>query len=69
MYHLGSRESSHSVLVLYSHCRITAARYTDQRMRIITDFISGIKVVKMFTWESAFKKSISSVRRSVVNLF
>ena len=52
--------------ILNSCCRIIAASYTDQRMRIINDFISGIKVIKMFTWESAFKKRISSVRRSVV---
>ena len=37
-------------------------------MRVINDFISGIKVIKMFAWESAFRKRISNVRRSVVDL-
>ncbi|KAJ2802388.1 hypothetical protein H4R20_003297, partial [Coemansia guatemalensis] len=36
--------------------------YRDQRMKIMNEVLTGIKVVKLYAWESSFIKSINKVR-------
>ena len=45
------------VLVSYVH-RLKSAKVTDKRVRIMNEVISGIRVVKMYAWDYAFKKLI-----------
>ena len=40
-----------------------AARLTDRRVKIMNEVISGIRVIKMYTWEYAFTHVISNIRR------
>ena len=43
--------------------RFKSALVTDQRVRIMNEVISGIRVIKMYAWENAFNKLISKLRR------
>lgn len=43
--------------------RQRSAVRTDKRIRLMNEIISGIQVIKMFTWEKAFNKLISLARR------
>ena len=43
--------------------RFKSARLTDKRVRIMNEIISGIRVIKMYAWENAFKKIISQLRK------
>jgi len=36
---------------------------TDQRVRIMNEVISGIRVIKMYAWEYAFKKVVTKLRK------
>lgn len=44
--------------------RQRSAVRTDKRIRLMNEIISGIQVIKMFTWEKAFNKLISLARRN-----
>ncbi|KAF9967324.1 hypothetical protein BGZ70_009949 [Mortierella alpina] len=37
---------------------------TDERVRLVSEVLSNIKIVKLYGWESAFKKSILAVRNA-----
>ncbi len=43
--------------------RKKTATITDKRIRLINEIISGIKVIKMYTWEIPFGKLIEYMRK------
>ena len=45
--------------------RFASAKLTDKRVRVMNEIISGIRVIKMYGWEYAFKKVIAGIRKSV----
>ena len=42
---------------------------TDQRVKITSEIIEGIRLLKMYTWELIFSKNITDVRRKELNFF
>nr|CAI5849597.1 unnamed protein product [Callosobruchus analis] len=48
---------------LISKFRLRTALRTDQRVRLMNEVITGIQVIKMYTWEAAFSKAVEIVRR------
>lgn len=42
--------------------RANALEMMDQRIKIMNEVISGMKVIKMYTWESSFAKWITRIR-------
>jgi len=48
---------------LFAHLRFKSARVTDKRVRIMNEVISGIRVIKMYAWEYAFKKVVTKLRK------
>lgn len=43
--------------------RIKAAQYTDDRIKVTKQFLSGIRVIKMYGWEYAFSKLVAATRK------
>ena len=37
---------------------------TDKRIKVMNEVITGIRVIKMYAWEYAFKRVVSQLRRS-----
>ena len=60
---------SFSLSPLFSPLRFKSARVTDQRVRVMNEVISGIRVIKMYAWEHAFRKVVSKLRRYGVQLY
>lgn len=43
--------------------RLHTAISTDRRVRFMNEVITGIKVIKMYTWEKPFAKIVKEFRR------
>ena len=45
--------------------RVKSAKQTDRRVHVMNEVISGVRVIKMYAWEYAFKKLVKKLRRQV----
>ncbi|XP_074600380.1 ATP-binding cassette sub-family C member 4-like isoform X2 [Brevipalpus obovatus] len=50
----------------FSQTRRKTAAWTDQRIRLMNEIISGIKVIKMYAWEKSFADMIADIRRAEI---
>ena len=52
------------VVVIVTHRnRFKSARLTDQRVKVMNEVITGIRVIKIYAWELAFKRVVANLRR------
>ena len=57
------------IIIMYIHVckcvstRLKAAKVTDQRVKVMNEVISGIRVIKMYGWELAFHKMVTAIRK------
>ncbi|KAH9421088.1 Multidrug resistance-associated protein 4 [Dermatophagoides pteronyssinus] len=51
---------------LFSRVRSNTARQTDQRLRLMNEITSGIRVIKMYSWEKPFANRIADARKTEV---
>ena len=43
--------------------RVRALAFTDERMKFVTEVVQGIRVAKLYAWEDAIFRYVSSTRR------
>ena len=43
--------------------RSKTAVLTDERIKMMNEIISGMRVIKMYTWEESFTKLVAEIRR------
>lgn len=46
-----------------ANVRLSTAKRTDKRMRVMLSILNGIHVIKMYGWEQAFSKVIKDIRK------
>ncbi|KAI1287409.1 ATP-binding cassette sub-family C member 4 [Halotydeus destructor] len=51
----------------FGSIRLTTAGRSDKRIRLMNEIISGMRVIKMYSWEDAFLKLITDMRKKEVN--
>ena len=52
---------------LFSKMRLEAAEFTDERLRLIDEFINAIKIIKFYTWENQFAEKINDARKKEID--
>lgn len=48
---------------VFSKLRMKTAKRTDERIRTMNEVVSGMRVIKMYTWEKPFAKLIELCRK------
>ena len=43
-------------------------RFTDERVKVMNEVISGMKVIKLYTWEDSFSELVGKIRAYVTFL-
>ena len=52
----------------FSQLRSETARKTDIRIRIMNEIIKGIKVIKMYGWETSFSNLVANARKEEIEI-
>ncbi|CAG2114014.1 unnamed protein product [Medioppia subpectinata] len=50
----------------FSKVRLMTAQLTDNRLRLMSEIISGMRVIKMYSWEQSFADLVAEARKSEV---
>lgn len=44
------------------------ARRTDERVKVMSELVNGVQVIKMYAWERPFEKLVEKLRKYVCSL-
>ena len=48
---------------IYIYFRFKATQLTDRRIKVMNEVITGIRVIKMYSWELPFHDLVTSIRK------
>ena len=48
--------------------RTKTVALSDQRIKFMNEIISGMRVIKMYTWEKPFAKLVAEIRRLMIEI-
>nr|XP_039268765.1 multidrug resistance-associated protein 4-like [Styela clava] len=51
---------------VFGSLRMKTAVITDERIRLMNEIITGMRIIKMYTWENPFAKAVAAIRKSEV---
>ena len=49
--------------------RLKSATVTDKRVKVMNELISGVRLIKMYAWEWAFREYVKEIRLLVILWF
>ena len=52
----------------FSELRSETAKKSDTRIKIMSEIIQGIKVIKMYAWENSFANLVEKARKEEINM-
>ena len=55
----------HISCLRYTLYRLKSLRMSDSRIKIMSEVLSSIRVIKMYTWEYPFKNMVDKIRKYV----
>lgn len=64
--HLSLNEITGGLARVFSKLRMKTAKRTDERIRTMNEIVSGMRVIKMYTWEKPFAKLIELCRKYIM---
>ena len=53
----------------FSTPRRKIMKFTDERVKVMNEVISGMKVIKLYTWEDSFAELVGKIRSYVNSYF
>ena len=56
----------HIDVSVYVTNRLKSATVTDKRVRVMNEIISGMRLIKMYAWEWAFRDYVKEIRKLVI---
>ena len=66
MYHLKFFRALIDILGrVFSRLRLRTATKTDERIRTMNEILTGMQVIKMYTWEKPFARIVELCRKYV----
>jgi len=51
----------------YNVNRLKSAGVTDERVKVMNEIISGMRLIKMYAWEWTFHEYVKKIRKSVMH--
>lgn len=49
-------------ILLHPHIQVQQMKMKDGRIKMISEILSGIKILKLFAWEDSFEKNVHDIR-------
>ncbi|CAG0914467.1 unnamed protein product [Notodromas monacha] len=53
---------------VFSKLRLQTAKKTDERVRLMSEILDAMRVIKMYTWESHFSEAVQKARREEIKI-
>jgi ATP-binding cassette subfamily C (CFTR/MRP) protein 4 len=50
---------------VFSRLRLQTAKKTDERVRLMSEILDAMRVIKMYAWESRFASLVDDARRYI----
>ncbi|WKY16856.1 hypothetical protein Q1695_001460 [Nippostrongylus brasiliensis] len=56
------------ISVKMRNCQVQQMKYKDERLKMMSEVLNGIKVLKLYAWEKSMENAISKIREKEINV-